>query len=248
MMTTWVALNDLPVKPGQAGACETVTAADMALYRVDIAQQQSVAAIARGEHICERTLLQGIFVHSAGDYAQLLAQLTGLSLGSFVNRMNADAKILGMDRTHYVDETGISGGDVSIASDQDILTVALLTKYPAVAAVASLTKVWLPVAGVLTTFTPLLGQDGVVGVKSGYTIAAGGCDVMAINTLLGGTEVTAYIIILGQHSANALELAGKSGVNLYRSMRSSIARVRTSNGVEIEWTGTPSDVTLLPTP
>ena len=39
-------------------------------------------------------------------------------------------------------------------------------------------SVTLPVAGTISTYTPLLGLDGVIGVKSGFTTAAGGCDVL----------------------------------------------------------------------
>ncbi len=39
----------------------------------------------------------------------------------------------------------------------------------------------LPVAGTISTYTPLLGIQGVIGVKSGYTTAAGGCDVIAVD-------------------------------------------------------------------
>jgi hypothetical protein len=48
-------------------------------------------------------------------------------------------------------------------------------------------------------------MDGVVGVKSGYTSEAGGCDVMTINYTLDGTVVTAYAVVLGQQGGNALE-------------------------------------------
>ena len=38
-------------------------------------------------------------------------------------------------------------------------------------------SVTLPVAGTISTYTPFLGLDGVIGVKSGFTTQAGGCDV-----------------------------------------------------------------------
>ena len=45
-----------------------------------------------------------------------------------------------------------------------------------------MTSVTLPVAGTLSTYTPLIGLRGIIGVKSGFTAAAGGCDVLAVVT------------------------------------------------------------------
>ncbi|MDE3107073.1 MAG: hypothetical protein KGJ42_02830 [Acidobacteriota bacterium] len=249
LMTVWIVLHQFPLTNSGLGACETVSARDVALYRHDVAQQQSVVAIALGQRICERTLLRGVIVHSAGDYAQLLAQLTDLPTNTFVALMNREALAMGMIHTHYVDETGISSGDVSTASDQLIITVAVMTNEPLIRSIATLTKVWLPVQGVVGTFTPDLGYDGVAGVKSGYTEAAGGCDAMAVNLRLNTTVVTTYIVVLGQQSNNALALAGSVALALYRSIRPSIARVVTPSGVQVEWIGSLADVTSpSPTP
>jgi len=242
MMTTWVVLQEFPISNAVKGPCETVTASDVALYLRDVAQEQSLVKIVKGQYICERTLLRGIFVHSAGDYAQLLAEFTGLSSSAFVSLMNRDAAALGMSHTHYVDVTGISPGDVSTAQDQSLLAADLMTTESIVRSVAALTKVWLPIEGVVSTYTPALGQGGVVGVKSGYTGAAGACDVMAVNLKLNATVITTYIVVLGQRSNNALALSGQVALALYRSLRPSIARVVTPSSVQVEWIGSLSDV------
>ena len=36
-----------------------------------------------------------------------------------------------------------------------------------------MSSVTLPVAGTISTYTPLLGVQGVIGVKSGFTTAGG---------------------------------------------------------------------------
>ena len=147
-----------------------------------------------------------------------------------------------MLHTHYVDETGISSGDVSTAQDQVKLTETLMMHEPIIRSIAVLTQVWLPVEGVVGTYTPDLGRNGVVGVKSGYTEAAGGCDAMAINLRLNNTIVTTYIVVLGQQSNTALALSGQVALSLYYSLRPSIAREMTPAGIEIQWIGSLSDV------
>jgi len=242
MMTVWVALQRLPVALGQSGRCLTVTAANVALYERDLDNEQSVTLIVPGERLCERTLLEGIFVHSAGDYAQLLASLTGLTPSAFVAQMNETALLLGMTHTHYVDETGISPGDRSTASDQLILVTDLMEHEAVVRSVAAMATVVLPEVGLVGSYTPEIGEYGVIGVKSGYTSQAGGCDAMAMRALVKGKELTTYAVILGQHSANALGLAGLAALNLNRSVRAFVALATTSTGTTLVWTGSPYNV------
>ena len=85
-MTAWVVLHRLPLSGSATGPCEVVNGNDMALYEYDEATDQSGVPIALGERLCERTLLRGMLVHSAGDYAQLLAALTGMSQGTLRQR------------------------------------------------------------------------------------------------------------------------------------------------------------------
>lgn len=246
MMTTWVVLHQMPLAYSQRGPCLVVSAADVAAYHFDVATDQSSAAIKLGERLCEGTLLRGMLVHSAGDYAQLLISLMGWSDSQFVNRMNKDAVAMGMTRTHYADFTGISPYDRSTAHDQTVIAVALMSNEPTVRSIVALAKVRLPVAGVVVSYTPLIGQDGVVGVKSGYTNLAGGCDVMTINYTVGATVITTYAVDLGQHSGNALGLAGEVNLDLSRFLRSQFARVQTSSGVSIGWQGWPGYVVTPP--
>jgi D-alanyl-D-alanine carboxypeptidase (penicillin-binding protein 5/6) len=203
-------------------------------------------AIKLGERLCEGILLRGMLVHSAGDYAQLLVSLTGWSESHFVDQMNRDAAAMDMTKTHYADFTGISAYDRSTAHDQTIIAAALMTNEPIVRSIVALTKVRLPVVGVVISYTPLIGQDGVVGVKSGYTNLAGGCDVMTINYTVGATVITTYVVDLGQHSGNALGLAGDVNLDLSRSLRSQFARVQTPGGVSVDWLGWPGYVVAPP--
>ncbi len=141
---------------------------DVDLYNDDVALDLSVVKIVAGERLCERTLLRGMLVHSAGDYAQLLAGLTGLRTATFIAAMNQDARALGLNSTHYVDVTGLSQGDTSTAENQATMAASLMNDEPVVQAIVDLSEVSLPVAGVVSSFTPYVGQANVVGVKSRF--------------------------------------------------------------------------------
>jgi len=141
MMTVWVVLHQLPLTFQASGPCLIVSAHDVALYDYDVATGQSNARIVLGEKICEGTLLRGLLVHSAGDYSQLLQSIIGWSPATFVRVMNADARKMGLTRTHYVDLTGISPGDQSTAGEQATLAVNLMTDEPIVDQIVALTHV-----------------------------------------------------------------------------------------------------------
>jgi D-alanyl-D-alanine carboxypeptidase (penicillin-binding protein 5/6) len=246
-MTAWVVLHRLPLSVGQTGPCEVVDASDMALYNYDNATDQSGVKIVMGERLCERTLLRGMLVHSAGDYAQLLAALTGMHQATFVATMNQAARSLGLSETHYVDVTGISTGDTSTAQNQVLMAEDLMTKEPVVQSIVILTHVSLPLAGVVTSFTPFTGEGNVIGVKSGYTSEAGGCDAMAMVDEIDGTTYTTYAVVLGEHTYNPLGTAGNDALALSHSIRASMARIATPTGLEVRWIGSPSDVATTTT-
>ncbi len=247
-MTTWVVLHRLPLTYAQRGPCLIVTANDVALYDHDVASGQSNVKIVQGMTLCEGVLLRGLLVHSAGDYAQLLASLMGLNESQFVAIMNRDAAALGLRHTHYADYTGISPGNVSTALEQAILAVDLMANEPIVRSIVALTQVALPVAGVVTSYTPDIGQYGVIGVKSGFTNPAGGCDVMAINVTINNTVITTYAVVLGQHGANPLALAGQAALTLSRRLRSSLRVVATPSGRSVTWAGWRGDLATPSTP
>lgn len=247
MMTAWVALHRLPLSGTETGPCFAVSANDVDLYYDDVAMDESSVQIAQGETLCESTLLRGMLVHSAADYAQLLASLTGMRMATFVAAMNQSARALGMKETHYSDVVGISAGDVSTAQDQARLAALLMKDEPVVEGIVDLSEVSLPIAGVVSSFTPYAGEGNVVGVKSGFTNAAGGCDVMAMEDRIGDTVITTYAVVLGEHGDDPLGTAGLDALTLSHSIRNLMARVATPSGPEVRWIGPAGDVVATTT-
>ncbi len=217
LMTAYVTLQKLPLSVGQTGPCLNVNADDVTYFQTIKAEGQSSAAVAVGEHLCEDQLLAGMLVHSAGNFATMLANLSYGGTQNFVAEMNVQARVLGLTGTHYVDVTGIDTGSVSTALDQGLLAARLM-QSPVVRAIVDQPAVTLPVAGTLSSFTPYVGQDGVIGVKSGRTDAAGGCDVMAMTFNLAGQSQIAYAVVLGARGGDLLGPAGHEALALERSV------------------------------
>lgn len=223
LMTAYVTLQKLPLAPGQTGPCLRVNAGDVANYDAMVADGESSALVALGETLCENQLLAGLMVHSAGNFATMLANLTWGGTVAFVHHMNAEARALNLAGTHYADVTGVDADSVSTARDMGELA-ALLMENPVIRQIAAQPTVTLPVAGTLGSYTPFIGVDNVVGVKSGRTQAAGGCDVMAMTFKLDGHDELAYAVVLGAQGGDLLGPAGEEALALERSV---IASLRT---------------------
>jgi serine-type D-Ala-D-Ala carboxypeptidase (penicillin-binding protein 5/6) len=207
LMTAFVVLHDHPLTGTDSGPSITVTPADVADFNSDNNNDDSNVQVAAGEVLTERQLLDGLLVHSANNYADMLAGWDAGSVAAFVARMNTDAAQLGMTSSHFADPGGISPFSQSTASD--ILKVAAPDmKDPVFASMVQMRNVALPVAGTVATYTPLLGVEGIIGVKSGYTSQAGGCDVVAIVRSVHGVPTLVLGAVTGQTGARAILQAG----------------------------------------
>ena len=213
MMTAYVALQHLPLSIGETGPCHTVTTDDLETYNQLIGLDASSVPVDVGEQLCESQLLEGVLVHSAANYAVMLANMVDDSNTGFVALMNEDAQTLGLRQTTYVDVTGLSPNDLSTASDQARLAAVLMTSA-LVRSIVIQTSVVLPVGGVENSFTPDVGMDDVIGVKSGRTLAAGGCDVMAVTFQDGDATRVLYAVVLGQQGGDLLTPAGEAALAL----------------------------------
>jgi len=112
-----------------------------------------------------------------------------------------------MYHSHFVDPSGVNPGSESTASD--LLRVAALDMAdPTFASMVSMSSITLPVAGTISTYTPMLGLQGVIGVKSGYTSQAGGGDVLAVDRTVHGKSVLLLAAVTGQTGPIVLAQAG----------------------------------------
>jgi serine-type D-Ala-D-Ala carboxypeptidase (penicillin-binding protein 5/6) len=207
LMTAYVVLHDHPLARNQPGPTITVTQAEVDDYDNATVDDDSNAEVTLNEQITEAQVLGGMLVHSADNFADLLATWDAGSMPAFVAKMNADASRLGMDDSHFADASGVDPGSESTASD--LLKVAALDMAnPTFASMVTMSSITLPVAGTISTYTPLLGVQGVIGVKSGFTSAAGGGDVLAVDRTVHGKSVLLLAAVTGQTGPVVLAQAG----------------------------------------
>ncbi len=224
MMTAFLILRDHPLDAGNNGPRITMTQVDLDDFENDTVEDQANAQVAVGEVLTERQLLEGLLVHSANNFADTLARWDTGDIATFVEKMNSAAARLGMHHTHYADPSGFDQGSQSTAGD--LLKVAARDmENPTFASIVKMSSVTLPVAGTISTYTPWLGFDGVIGVKSGFTTAAGGCDVVAVVRRVHGKDAMILAAVTGQTGLQVLAAAGYLALNLADHVGVSIGSV-----------------------
>jgi D-alanyl-D-alanine carboxypeptidase (penicillin-binding protein 5/6) len=197
IMTGYVVLKDHPLTGAEPGPTLTMTPADVGFFDTDATSDQANLPVTAGQQISERLALQGMLVHSANNLAEALAAWDAGSEAAFVAKMNAAAAALGMTQTHFADASGYLPASQSTAND--ILKVAAAAmQFPAFAQAVDMSSVDFPGVGRVQSYTPFVGVRGVVGVKSGYTSQAGGCDVLAARRTVAGHSVLVLAASTGQ--------------------------------------------------
>jgi serine-type D-Ala-D-Ala carboxypeptidase (penicillin-binding protein 5/6) len=197
MMTAYLILKEKPLQLGQSGPLVTITQADADRFWVMVAQDQSVQPINPGQRLSQLQLLQGVMVPSANNYAEILAAWDAGSVAAFVEKMNREAQALGMTNTRYADVSGFSAQTVSTAADQLLLARAAM-QDPVFAATVAMSQVTLPNSGIVSNVNALLGVDGIVGIKTGFTDEAGGNLAFAARREVAGYEIEVIGIVMGQ--------------------------------------------------
>ena len=168
-------------------AARTRPAEPVAIPKRRFYEGSAVGVLPGGRRVRAETLLYGMLLPSGNDAARALALKVGGTLRGFVGLMNRRAADLSLRCTHFTTPDGITdAGNHSCAVDLAALARAVLDEPRLAEVVASRSAVRpLPIKGgrvYLYNNNPLLrlGYPGTLGIKTGYTDAAGHCLVAAI--------------------------------------------------------------------
>jgi serine-type D-Ala-D-Ala carboxypeptidase (penicillin-binding protein 5/6) len=142
-----------------------------------------VGLLPKGKRVRLETLLNGLLIVSGNDAAIALAVHMAGSEARFVRMMNERAAELGLACTHFASAHGLEDGNRSCARDLAVLT-RLAMRRARIRRVASTeyAELRFPIRGgklYLSGHNPLMRLDypGAIGLKTGYTDAAGRCFV-----------------------------------------------------------------------
>ncbi len=190
MMTAYVLLGDL--RQNRLSLNGTISVPEAAT-RTDGAR----VFLKAGEKVRVDTLLQAMLVHSASDATLALVTAVDGSEAAFVERMNREARRLGMTRTHFRNATGLAEpGHESSARDLALLGRALARDFPERQALFMQKELILKGVTYYNDNRLLWRDRTVNGIKVGRTAEAGYC--MAASAQRGNQRRIA--VVLGARS------------------------------------------------
>lgn len=199
----------------------------LALERCDLTEQVTVCDLSalprdaskvglkKGEVLTMEDLLYALMLRSGGDAALAIAVHIAGSVEAFAGMMNERAGELGMNDTHFANPHGLTEGNhISTARDMAVLTVACM-KYPKFRKIVSSyqytcyptnmtadSREWKNTNRLVNpSDSETYAYAYAIGVKTGYTNAAGYClasaaargDMELVGIILGGDNTKRYV-------------------------------------------------------
>jgi serine-type D-Ala-D-Ala carboxypeptidase (penicillin-binding protein 5/6) len=148
------------------------------------AHDASTAGLRPGDTLTAGQLLEALLLPSGADAAYTLAEAYGPGLSAFITKMNATARLLGMTRTHFSNFDGLPypTGYSTYSTAANLLKLGRVAMASAVFRSIVVRRSYRLASGsghhayLWQNLNPLLGvYRGAIGIKTGYTPAAGHC-------------------------------------------------------------------------
>jgi D-alanyl-D-alanine carboxypeptidase (penicillin-binding protein 5/6) len=169
LVTALTVLAKYPFDLPDQGQTITLTQNDVLIYEDYLKQDGSVVKVVEGEKITEYEALQAMLLPSSNNIADSLADWAFGSIPNYAVYANKYVESLRMTNTHITSSSGFDPTTTSTAADLVILGEAAL-KNPVIASIVDAPSATLPVAGVVHNVNSLIGQDGIIGIKTGNTV------------------------------------------------------------------------------
>lgn len=208
IFTALMVVKAKPLMVGEAGPELQFNTADVNLMNDYINKLGSYFPVHNEQILTEEEALNALLIVSANNIADKLAVWAYGSTEAYIQQANEYFKEQGLSGTHISDASGFSPQTVSTAGDI-ILATQMLMDDPVLSSIVSTKEVVIAGTTVHNT-NGLLGNDGVVGVKTGNTDEAKGCFVIARNIKLAeDKEATLLAVVMGANTVPEAMLSAK---------------------------------------
>lgn len=151
---------------------------EISISKSAMAQVGEQGELKEGEVLSVKNLLYITLIESSNRAAYALSEAVGKD--EFVSLMNNESGNLGLEDTYFEDSTGLSDKSYSTAEDLAKLSKHLFLNYPLFREIIGLKEfnLYLPDGSIhhkIINTNELLGQNEIIGGKTGYTYVAQGC-------------------------------------------------------------------------
>lgn len=204
LMTMHVVLEE--VKAGRV-SLDDMVALPRSSWAINQSWGSSLMFLAPGQQVTLRELMLGLAVSSGNDAAVAVALHLAPSIRDFVDRMNQEARSMGLSATRFVEPSGISELNMTTAADFASFCRSYLEKHPQALAEfhsvrefaypkpENLPEVFRDRPGTIVQYNRNLLLDaleGVDGLKTGYIIESG--YNIALTAERSGTRLIAVLL------------------------------------------------------
>lgn len=220
LITMLAVMEKKPFELGSSGETLVLDQTDVDLYDHYIANNGSNAPVQAGERITQYQAMQGVLLVSSNNLADTLAIWAFGSLDAYRAYATDMVQRFGLKNTTIgSDASGLDASTVSTAADLAVIAQKVLAQ-PVIASIASQQTATIPVAGQIHNTNFLLDDDGVIGLKTGESVEAGGNFVLAGNQTIDGHTQQVIVVVMG---ADLSKVAQRDSYTLYLSARENFA-------------------------
>ena len=195
------------VDRGDLSLSQPITASHLAVTSID--EDSSTAGIEAGEVLTVEQLLNCLLIVSANEACNILAEWDAGSIAAFVDAMNAKAKALGCENTHFVNPSGLhdpdhytSAWDLYLIAREamkhdDFMTIVNTKSYEIPPTNKTEDERVLHSTNALISNWRLAGYlySGAQGIKTGSTDAAGQC---LVSSAVRGSRTLVSVVLGAQ--------------------------------------------------
>lgn len=206
VITALAVLKKEPLALGEQGPMITLTEQDVALYNNYLSKNGAVALVEAGEQISQYQAIQGMLLPSANNIADSLVVWAFGSVEEYNVYANKMMDDLGLLNVTVADASGFSPSTVGTAEDMAQLGI-LYMQNPVLRQIAMQTEANIPVAGLIPNYNSVINQDGLFGIKVGYTDEAGRCFMLANVTPNGSSknDISVTVVLGADHLNTAMQ-------------------------------------------
>lgn len=172
VITALAVLDKKPLAPGEQGPMITITEEDEELFRDYIAKDGTVVPVKAGTQISQYQALQATLLPSANNVSDTLARWAFGSVDAYAAYANKLLKEQGISDTTIADASGYSPLTTSTAADMVKIGI-LYMQQPLLQEIAQQSQATIPFAGIVQNYNASINQNGIIGIKVGFTEEAG---------------------------------------------------------------------------
>lgn len=196
LVSVLMVLDRAPVELGETGEEYEIAYSDRVDYWGFLGRGESALDVPVGGTLTQYQLMQGALIASAGNYTEMLTRQFWPTDESFESAAREWLDEHDLDGITVVEPTGIDRGNTADAASL-IRLASIALENPVVAEIVATESAEIPGVKTIENTNPLLGDDGVVGIKTGGLI--GSYNLLAAREVtVGETVVRVYAAVLDQ--------------------------------------------------